>query len=153
MLFLTYISKLSGLIKCSCFCAVDYNLYGIPDNSSALQEDLITFSNWSGRWLIPRNFDTCIVLHISKFNPRHKFALSSHPLDSVGSQNDSVVTVTPPGLGLRVFYSSLTEPKRFYKYLLYCAYPGFSLRIWIPLYTAYIRAILEFGGPVWYPDL
>ena len=101
---------------------------------------------------MPLNTGKCSVLHLGSFNPRHQYSLGGVTIQCSDSQSDLGVLVTT-SLSWSEHILSVTRKAHRLTFLIGKAFGGCSLEVFAKLYTIYIRPLLEFAGPVWYPTL
>lgn len=153
ILFLLYTSDLPCILKSPCLLfADDTKLYNNPLSSySTLQEDLDRLVQWCSDWLLPLNVDKCSVLHIGKTNPSFHYRLDGKTLPSVLHQCDLGVTVTTD-LSWSKHIAHITSKAKQTAFILSKSFNGCNNATLSKLIKYYVRPILEYAGPAWWPS-
>ena len=61
-------------------------------DSSLIQEDLNNLLQWSNKWLLPFNIETCKVLHYGKVNPKNDYMINNISVLSDSCIKDLCIT-------------------------------------------------------------
>lgn len=154
LLFIAYTSDLRHFIKSSySLYADDTKIYCNPLTDHAqLQEDLDLIQEWSESWLLPLNFDKCVVLHLGKQNPRLGYNINGEQLLSSDSHDDLGVIITH-NLSWSNHIARQVKKANTKVYLLNKAFVHLNPTTLSKLYKTYIRPVLEFANSVWFPTL
>lgn len=133
--------------------ADDSKIYDNPITSHlAIQNDLMSIHQWSSEWLLPLNIEKCVVLHVGKNNPHFDYFIDGQIVITVTSHNDLGVIVNSE-LSWSDHVLSVTKRANTRLYLIRKCFSKVSFQSFCKLYATYVRPILEYAGPVWYPDL
>ncbi|VEN44679.1 unnamed protein product [Callosobruchus maculatus] len=154
ILFLLYSSDLpcSLLSTCSSY-ADDTKIYNTPlNNAHIIQADIDRLVVWSKDWSIPLNSSKCCVLHMGRNNPMHDYVIDGQTLPSSTDHCDLGVTMSNSLSWSEHIHHICSKAKRLV-YLLEKSFHGCDPTVASFLYKTYVRPIIEFAGPVWYPVL
>ena len=78
VLFVAYINDLpDNVTSTTKLFADDTKLYGVPTNTSSIQEDLDRLQDWSDTWLLKFHPDKCGVLRIGKRTPETSYTMKN----------------------------------------------------------------------------
>ncbi|KAH0813908.1 hypothetical protein GEV33_008883 [Tenebrio molitor] len=151
-LFLLYTADIPGLFLSPCaMFADDIKLYNDTDNSFTLQEDLNKVLCWSESWGLPLNKNKCVVLHIGKKNTGTSYHIDGVRLLAVLEHNDLGVVVS----GNLTWANHISKQVRKANSRMYILHQGFTksnLPLMSKLFKIFVRPVLEFAHPVWFPD-
>ena len=157
ILFTIFINDLPQTVTNICkIFADDTKLYCSPKSYDKMQQDIDSLLLWSDTWNLHFNVSKCKVLHIGKTNPEHNYKMNN---------GEGVINVTKceeeKDLGVTfdkklVFDKHINNVvnkanqrlaiiKRTFSYL--------NKDIFLRLYKALVRPLLEYGLPAWYPRL
>ena len=157
ILFTIFINDLPNEIEsfCSIF-ADDTKIYNSASNSSVIQDDIDTLSNWSDHWKLYFNTSKCKCMHIGRNNTNHTYTMTSNGQTSNITECDE-----EKDLGVIIdnelkFDSHIQEAikranrtlgliKRTFSYL--------DKEMFLMLYKGLVRPILEYGNVIWSPHL
>ena len=119
-----------------------------------LQEDLNNLQKWSEKWQLPFSVEKCKVLHLGPHNEEYNYTLksgiNSRPLEVVTSEKDLGIT-----FDRTLHFTEHIEKcsskanqrigliRRNFKYM--------DEKLFIVLYKALVRPLLEYGNVVWKP--
>lgn len=153
VLFCLYTYDLPRLIRSDCsLFADDTKIYNFPlSHSHILQHDLDNISAWCKDWLLPLNVDKCCVMHIGKNNPRRSYNIDGRTLEEVSSHCDLGLTITGD-LRWTEHISTICAKAKRITYAIQKTFRGSDVTTIRMLYTTYVRPILEYVGPVWWPS-
>ena len=156
LLFVIYINDLPEEIESTIKIFADdtkiFRAISKSLDSTTLQNDLNKLITWSKTWLLPFNYEKCVTVHYGNNNPRSIYKIDNNQINSSNSEKDlgvhfdnklkfsphirNIVAKANSRVGLiRKHFSNLTP------------------QIFLPLYKALIRPILEYASVIWNPSL
>ncbi|EFA09338.1 hypothetical protein TcasGA2_TC001664 [Tribolium castaneum] len=151
LLFITYCADLSRVITSPWSSyADDIKIYS--GDSLALSHDINAIYSWSRTWLMPLNFDKCVVLHIGRKNPQYLYQLHGSTLVKVKSHVDLGLEISSD-LSWTRHINRVVKKANTATFIFRKAFQGTQAAAVIKLYKAFIRPMLEFGNAVWHPTL
>jgi hypothetical protein len=127
------------------------HLYNDTDNSFTLQEDLNKVLCWSESWGLPLNKNKCVVLHIGKKNTGMSYHIDGVRLLAVLEHNDLGVVVSG-NLTWANHISKQIRKANSRMYILHQCFTKSNLPLMSKLFKIFVRPVLEFAHPVWFPD-
>ena len=117
-----------------------------------LQRDMDRLSNWSRKWLLSFNVAKCKTMHVGYNNPKNDYHLQGNILEKSDLEKD-----------LGVFVSSDLKPSAHIAKvaakangrvgLIKRTFSFIDKEIFLSLYTALVRPILDYGVQCWSPFL
>ena len=141
LFFLIYTSGIKYSLKSSfVMYADDMKIYNKSCNFTVLQNDLDVVANWSCTWLLPINFEKCVVLYTNSSRyPKHDYHVNSMELFNVYCCRGLGVMVSTS----LVWSNHISEVVKKANRTLFLLY----------LYKTLVRSVLEFANTVWGPSL
>ena len=147
---------LSAVVPAPSIFADDTKIYNSASNSTVIQDDIDTLSNWSDHWKLYFNTSKCKCMHIGRNNINHTYTMTSNGQTSNITECDE-----EKDLGVIIdnelkFDSHIQEAikranrtlgliKRTFSYL--------DKEMFLMLYKGLVRPILEYGNVIWSPHL
>ena len=115
-----------------------------------LQEDIDRTGAWSRTWQLPFNATKSHSLHLGHGNPRHQYTLDGQILEASEEEKDLGVIVDDR---LKFRKHAATAAKKANRTLA-CIRRTIKYKekdMIVPLYTALVRPLLEYGNIIWCP--
>lgn len=100
--------------------------------------------------MLPLNLEKCKVMHLGNNNPKSQYSINGHVLETTRSHCDLGLTVTAD-LSWSQHTLNVTRRAGRALYLIESTFRGCSPATASLLYKSYVRPILEFAGPAWFP--
>jgi hypothetical protein len=121
------------------------------NDCQSLQEDLNNLAAWSNKWLLKFNEAKCVALKVKKrFD--FQYVLNDHVLDCVTSQRDLGITISNNLKSSEHISNIVKNANRRIGMIKRCFTDLNQTKVSI-LYKSIIRPVLEYGSPVWNPNL
>ena len=158
ILFLIYANDLPEVVPSTVkLFADDTNLYRAIKNEEdkiQLQEDLNHLQRWCEKCQLPFNVEKCTVLHLGPHNKEYNYTLISGtnlcPLKVVTSEKDLGITFDRT-LHFTEHIQKCTSKANQRIWLIRRNFKYMDEKLFIVLYQALIRPLLEYGNVVWKP--
>ena len=156
ILFLVFINDLPNEISSAVKIFADdtkiFRALRAGEDHIHLQEDLVKLFEWSCKWLLPFNTSKCKILHFGKNNPSYNYFLNNDLIKADPYEKDLGITFNNAlnfakhiRLTVAKANSRLGMIKRNFSNL--------SPQVFLPIYKALIRPLLEYGSCIWNPHL
>ena len=149
---------LYGIGACFKFCkhflyADDLKLCCVLSNGvtpANIQEDLDRLVLWMLKHGLKFNVAKCVVLHYGSCNPKFKYNLNGVFLTDVTESADLGLHRS---CDLKYATHIQTAIKKAYGVCacIYSVYTSRNKNVLLPLYLSFVRPLLDFASPVWYP--
>ena len=155
ILFIVYINDLPDVIKSYCkIFADDTKLFrSISNNTNLeLQSDLNALQSWSEKWQLQFNAAKCKVIHYGNNNPGRKYTLNGVTLECCTTEKDLGVTFDDK-LKFSEHIGIITSKANSRLAIIKRTIHDLTPEIFLPLYKALVRPLLEYCSPVWNPIL
>ena len=157
ILFLIFINDLPECVNSVCnIFADDTKIYNVSKENKTIQEDLNSVLHWSYTWQLHFNMSKCKVIHYGKQNPKHEYYFhtdhDSHTIEHDAEEKDLGVTFDE----LLTFDKHINNIVTKANQTLGIIKRNFQFMdkdIFLKLYKALVRPILEYGQSVWHPHL
>ena len=158
IMFLIYVNDLPEVVSSTVkLFADDTKLYRVIKNEEdklQLQEDLNNLQKWSEKWQLPFNVEKCKVLHLGPHNEDYNYTLKSgtnlRPLEVVTSEKDLGIIFDKTLHFTEHIEKCSSEANRRIGLILR-NFKYMDEKLFIVLYKALIRPVLEYGNVVWKP--
>ena len=104
ILFVLYVNDLPDVTNCDTFLFADgtkvLNIISCVEDTTALQQDLLSLQKWSETWLLKFHPDKCKVLTIKQGSGRTTKSERTYNLDNKGTQHklDNVLHIKDFGV-------------------------------------------------------
>ena len=154
ILFVIFINDLpDALSSASKIFADDTKLYRsvkLPEDNELLQQDISATTSWSTIWQLPFNIPKSHSLHLGYSNRRHQYTLNGQLLEATREEKDLGVIIDDQ---LKFRNHAAAAVKRANR-VLGCIKRTIKYKekeMIVPLYTALVRPLLEYGNVIWSP--
>ena len=156
-----FVNDLPDQVKSYCKSfADDAKLYKDLQNLEdfeTIQNDLNKLCQWTIKWLMLFNVDTCKIMHIGRENPRFKYEMTDREgntqvLKSVEIEKDLGVYVQE-NLKFDKHISLTVHRANKLVGLIKRAFSYLDEETLLVLYKTIIRPILDYGNTIWFPTL
>ena len=159
-LFIYYINDLPSYTDCNIKIFADdtkvYSAINAKCDYEKLQKCIYDLIKWTDTWLLRFNSEKCKVLHLGRNNPKYEYHISDkgvvRRLDSTVAEKDLGVIIDPD-LCFDSHINTITKKANQIAGMLCRFITNKSKDVMVPLYKALVRPILEYGNPVWCPNL
>lgn len=157
-LFIYFINDLPDTTTCLIKIFADDTKAYSQINSKADQEKLQYSINklveWTDKWLIRFNSDKCKILHLGAKNPKYKYHIKQgdtiSELTETTCEKDLGIFVDPR-LNFNEHMSTKVKQARRLSGMMMRNISTKHVSIMVPLFSAIIRPVLEYGNAVWCP--
>ena len=162
-LFIYYINDLpdvvNTLLKIFADDTKSYSKLKSIADKYLLQTSCDNLVEWSIHWLLGFNCDKCNVLHLGKNNPKYEYTIKDF------KEQDKITTMSEtfcekdlgvhidPDLNFESHIKIVTKKARSLSGMIMRTFVNKSPDVFIPLFKALIRPVVEYGNPVWCPYL
>ena len=156
ILFLLYINDISQDIESHIkLFADDTKIFraisSISDNT-ALQADIDRLLLWSKKWQLPFNIEKCKIIHYGRDNITANYKMYNNTVFSEETEKDLGI-LFDCNLKFSAHVRTIVAKANSRVGLLRRNFSNLSPPIFLPLYKALIRPLLEYGSVVWSPIL
>ena len=155
-LFLIFINDLPDMIASCCkLFADDSKLFGpVKDDAgkSNLQEDLNKCAEWAKLWSMEFHPDKCKVLHFGSNNKQQCYHMNGQNIASPGEEKDLGVTLTNT-LKWETHVSNCVKKGNRMVGMIKKTFSYMNQDMFLCLYKALVRPMLEYCTEVWNPHL
>ena len=120
------------------------------DGRKALQEDLDRVVEWAKRWKMEFNVEKCKVMHLGHNNPRNSYRMGDTVLEATEEEKDLGVLIDDKldfGKHIRTIVAKANRVLGMIKVAFACM----NMPMFLNLYTAQVRPLLEYCVQVWSP--
>ena len=157
ILFLIFINDLPECINSICnIFADDTKIYDVSHKHEKIQEDLNSVLNWSNTWQLHFNMSKCKVIYYGNKNPKHDYYFhndhDSHTIEKGTEEKDLGVTFDS-SLKFDKHINNIVTKANQTLGIIKRNFQFMDKEIFLKLYKALIRPVLEYGQTVWYPHL
>ena len=157
-LFIYYINDLPEVTNVPTKIFADdtksFNEIKTIDDSFHLQNAIDNMVNWTDDWMLYFNNTKCKVLHVGKNNPSHNYTIGDNQnkinLPVTESEKDLGVYIDPK-LNFEEHISQISKKTRRLCGMVVKSISFKDPQIMVPIFTSFIRPILEYGNVVWFP--
>jgi hypothetical protein len=115
-----------------------------------LQEDINNLLKWSSLWQLPFNLDKCKVIHYCKNNPKAEYKLGDQNLGTDSEEKDLGVLFNQD-LSFNCHISKIINKANSRVGLIKRCFSNIDKEIFLPIYKALVRPILEYCSSIWFP--
>ena len=162
-LFIYYINDLpdvvNTLLKIFADDTKSYSKLKSINDKYLLQTSCDNLVEWSIDWLLGFNCSKCNVLHLGNNNPKYNYTIKDFKnkdiittMSETHCEKDLGVHIDPD-LNFENHINIQTKKARSLSGMIMRTFVNKSPNIFIPLYKALIRPVVEYGNPVWCPYL
>ena len=154
LLFIVFINDLPENISSTCkVFADDTKLYSSHNNHISIQKDLLTFLEWSEKWLLKFNKSKCSVLHMGNKNKQNKYFMDSESTEELKTTiNEKDVGVTfSTNLKFNTHINNVIKKGNQMTGLIRRSFVHLDKNMLITLYKSLIRPHLEYANVIWHP--
>ena len=156
IMFIVYINDLPNAVNSYVkIFADDTKLFRVISNNEdrqSLQSDLEALHNWSQKWQLKFNESKCKIMHYGSHNPNYSYSINNIALEPSATEKDLGVTFDD-GLKFSKHVSSITAKANSRLAIIKRSMNELTIDIFLPLYKALVRPLLEYCSPVWNPLL
>ena len=156
ILFIMYINDLPNAINSYVKIFADdtklFNSVISIDQKDQIQEDLEALHSWSVKWQLKFNESKCKVVHYGPNNPNHQYILNNTTLESCNIEKDLGVTFDN-NLKFTTHVNNITAKANSRLAIIRQTMHDITPEIFLPLYKALVRPLLEYCTVVWNPLL
>jgi len=157
ILFTIFINDISDNIQSCCrIFADDTKIFNATSRSSVVQEDLNRLQEWTEKWNLHFNASKCHVMHMGKGNPGCKYILNVNNQDvelNQCTEEKDLGVIFDQNLSFDTHIQSAIKKANRNLGLIKRAFSHLDRDIFINLYKALVRPILEYGNIIWSPHL
>ena len=159
LLFVIYINDLLDDIESDGFLFADdtkiFRKITSAGDSVTLQADIDRLENWSKKWLLRFHPDKCHVLSLGKIENTvhtHRYSICGREMEHVGEEKDLGVVIDSE-LSFDEHISAKVNKANAMVGLIRRAFSYLDPKMFLKLYTAFVRPHLEYAVAVWSPHL
>ena len=126
----------------------------IHENSGkdVLQQDLYNVLEWAKKWKMEFNVDKCKILHIGNNNPKHKYNMDGKELIETEEEKDLGILMDCK-LDFGSHIKEIVGRANRMVGMIRTAFACLNKKMFLSLYMALIRPLLEYCVQVWSPHL
>ena len=126
----------------------------IHENSGkdVLQQDLCNVLEWAKKWKMEFNVDKCKILHIGNNNPKHKYNMDGKELIETEEEKDLGILMDCK-LDFGSHIKEIVGRANRMVGMIRTAFACLNKKMFLSLYMALIRPLLEYCVQVWSPHL
>ena len=154
VLFVLFINDLPDALNSTVKIFADdtkiYRPLATTTDTAALQKDIDAADKWSKDWQLHFNASKIHALHFGRKNEKHQYHIGEELLEPTSEEKDLGVIIDEDlkfhrhtALATKRANGALCQIRRTIKYK--------ESEIIIPLYTALVRPLLEYGNVIWNP--
>ena len=156
VLFIIYINDIPNAVSSNIRIFADdtkiFRAMKSIDDYNQLQLDLTHLIEWSQTWLLPFNITKCKILHYGRNNPLHEYTMNDNPLANDIYEKDLGITFDD-GLRFSQHIRQMVAKANGRVGMLKRNFTSINKSIFLPIYKALIRPLLEYGTCIWSPRL
>ena len=159
LLFVIYINDLLDDIKSDGFLFADdtkiFRKITSVEDSVALQSDIDRLESWSKKWLLRFHPDKCHVLSLGKIENiihAHRYSICGREMEHVGEEKDLGVVIDSE-LSFDEHISAKVNKANAMVGLIRRTFSYLDSKMFLKLYTSFVRPHLEYAVAVWSPHL
>ena len=159
LLFVIYINDLLDDIESDGFLFADdtkiFRKITSAGDSVTLQADIDRLENWSKKWLLRFHPDKCHVLSLGKIENTahtHRYSICGKEMEHVGEEKDLGVVIDSE-LSFDEHISAKVNKANAMVGLIRRTFSYLDPKMFLKLYTAFVRPHLEYAFAVWSPHL
>ena len=119
---------------------------------SELQTIIDNLSYWCTRWAMRFNVEKCNILHYGLKNPNNKYKMNGVPLSAVEQEKD-IGVIFDRNLNFDVHIDNIINKANRLLGIIFRSFTYMNARIFVTLYKAMVRSILEYANCIWSPLL
>lgn len=154
ILFLIYINDISeginSVIKIFADDTKIFRALNMHTDNILLQIDLDRLLEWSAKWQLPFNVSKCKVIHYGKHNPGYNYYMDGVSVHVDDNEKDLGITFDS-NLKFSPHIRAITAKANSRVGILRRNFSNMSPTIFLPLYKALVRPLLEYGSVIWSP--
>ena len=154
ILFLIYINDIAdGIDSCIKIFADDTKIFRaleIPDDRDLLQSDIDRLLHWSQRWQLPFNISKCKVIHYGTRNVNYTYTMEDAEVEVDDMEKDLGISFDR-ALKFSPHVRAIVAKANSRVGILRRNFSNLSPTVFLPLYKALIRPLLEYGSVIWNP--
>ena len=128
------------------------NKQKIGDGKEVLQDDLNKVLEWAKMWKMEFNIDKCKMMHLGKKNPKNTYSMNGANLEETMEEKDLGVLIDNE-LEFGKHIKSIVGRANSVLGMIRIAFNHMNKKMFLNLYTALIRPLLEYCVQVWSPHL
>ena len=133
-----------------------YTKIETKEDQLRLQRTIDNFVKWTDTWLVKFNSEKCKIMHLGKDNPKYEYSIIENgiktKLTETTCEKDLGVMIDP-NLDFQEHMTGAVKKARRISNMLTRHISFKNKNIMLPLYTALVRPIIEYGNTVWSPFL
>ena len=157
VLFTIYINDLPDCLASTCkVFADDTKIYNKSNEHGQIQDDLNKLQDWSNKWNLSFNTKKCKVLHFGKNNPRHSYEMwdsDSYKVLETCEEEKDLGVVFDSALSFDAHIQKAISRANQVLGLIRRAFTYIDKQMFLNLYKAMVRPLLEYGNLIWCPYL
>ena len=120
--------------------------------AEALQKDLDTIRDWAKKWKMEFNVDKCKIMHLGKNNPKFNYSMDGSNLNETLKEKDLGVIIDL-NLDFECHIKEIVGRANRMLGMIRVAFACINKKMFLNLYTALVRPLLEYCVQVWSPHL
>ena len=156
LLFVAFINDFPASLKTNCkLFADDSKIYGKAqddEDCQLIQDDLDTCMEWADRWKMSFHPDKCKAMHLGKSNRKYIYMLGNNMINATSEEKDLGVTITDD-LSWSKHISNCVKKANRTLGMIKHTFSYMDKEMFLNLYKALIRPILEYCPQIWNPML
>ena len=120
--------------------------------SNILQQDLYNVLEWAKKWKMEFNVEKCKVMHIGNSNPKFKYNMDGKELNETTEEKDLGILIDCK-LDFGSHIKEIVGRANRMIGMIRASFACLNKKMFLSLYTALIRPLLEYCVQVWSPHL
>ena len=156
ILFIIYINDLPDIVNsCVKIFADDTKIFRTiqsEQDHDMLQQDLINLLEWSNKWKLNFNIEKCKILHYGNRNPNFEYLMNQIILKEEFQEKDLGVTFDV-SLKFSIHVKNIVSKANSRVGIIKRNFTCMEMEIFLPLYKALVRPLLEYCSCIWNPML
>ena len=156
LLFLLYIDDITdginSVIKIFADDTKVFRALNSPTDSPSLQTDLDKLLAWSKKWQLPFNVSKCKVIHYGPKNSSSSYFIDGTLVQVDHSEKDLGITFDSD-MKFTTHLHSIVSKANSRVGILRRNFTDMKPEVFLPIYKAIIRPLLEYGSVIWNPML
>ena len=120
--------------------------------SNILQQDLYNVLEWAKKWKMEFNVEKCKVMHIGNSNPKSKYKMDGKELNETTEERDLGILIDCK-LDFGSHIKEIVGRANRMIGMIRASFACLNKKMFLSLYTALIRPLLEYCVQVWSPHL
>ena len=156
LLFVVFINDFPAMMKTNCkLFADDSKIYGKAqdeEDCNLIQDDLDTCSKWAETWKMSFHPDKCKAMHFGKDNKKFIYLLGNNMINATTEEKDLGVTISDDLCWSKHISNCVKKANRTLGMVKH-TFSYMDKEMFLSLYKALIRPLLEYCPQIWNPFL